>query len=1503
MSNSLDPKTIRKYFKDQKPPNLEELKKKGERFTDPYFQPTLNSIVGKDSNGNFVDTKIGQDKLDELEKDDPGSTTGKYTWKRITQIPGTWKVFEGEIEMEDIAQGLLGDCYFLTALSALSNYPYLIKSLFRTDEFNDMGYYEVILFIDGEWQVVFVDDYIVYYEGDEYEPFIPYAQPHNDELWTMILEKAWAKVNGGFALINGGLVRDALIALTGFPSIVYLHNPDKIDELFEKIEDGTVQNTIMSVGSRNLTAVKKRGIEKGHAYTILEGKSYEKDDSYLDLIKVRNPWGEGEWNGDWSDKSNKWTPELKKYFGFVDEDDGIFWISSNDYVANFASTSICYLLYGAMIKHFYFENEHFLKAPAVFNMHLKEASKVSISILFKDEKFNRTMHDATHPFSIVLCKYNDKKEIETFINKYDYKNNVEIVEDLDKGYYVIWLYCDYENIKNDNSFKYVMRLCSTKQNKVEFIGMDPNFYLIQKLITSYYKKKNEQIFSDSKKSIIVYDQKITQNGLNHFLYYNKSESEMWVVEASPVYFENINLFPPFRGLTNIKFKIPPGKAVAIIGMSPNGKAKLGYRNKHYLVLSNETQPELDVDSFLKVDLNENNTERKGLRTGSYKLVEKSQLKDIPVFTGIQEEQEKEKERKLLEDKIEKKKIYNLLFKEKFMDEATKKKEEEKKRLLQWEEEKEKVRQEKEAERIKQENSTVRTKEELILKYPREMALLEQHFKDADQSKDLQWKIITIERGTYAGQVQQNTEICDGTGIFFWKDSPYITIGQFKKGVTDGICLIMKSDLSLIYHGTIKEGKKEGEGMLVYERNEKGEPVEYYKGTFKNDKLQGFGVNHYKNGSEWIGTFNENEQNGYGLFVNGERYSITKYSNGAFTSEIVLTKEQIEKIKQAAKELKYKLFQEFYEINKKQQEQKDEACFIVQKMEHGVEEEKIDAKHREFLEKLNKAKTEEPFMVGKLYDLYNPDDPNKEEDFNEEHFVVMDLGEGKKYIGEYDNGKKNGKGAFFNGENYFIGYFKDDKPKGFIFKYNKDKVLICKGTFNENYEIQGKGTFYFNGNMFKGEISNGLPNGHGTMFFADGLEYVVGNFVQGKLEGEVTYYSSKGLLYKIVNYKDGKQIKEDEDKVHYQKEIEKDKEGIKILDKLSKEYPEVIKRLKKLPPAKIFDKQLTWGKKINKNGDIYIGQMAKGEDPFGRGCWIYATHRNVKYYIGALKHGAPHGSGCLYKEDWTLIFRGNFEYGERRGFGVQIKDGNYYGYFKTNNKSGLGVFENLDGLIYEGHFENGEKDGKGYNINYKDKTIEEITYREGNIEGIGEQETYNKKKQRKLMTQQISSIPKKYKKYIDMYLQLESKGNSLMASHGLKEDGESIYIGEMNKIGFMHGRGVLINNNTRTYYVGYFENNMKEGKGRIYQKNGFIQYEGSFHLDNPLGKGKYYFKDSYSTIEGVFDEVGEGEGIYTFEDGSYWKGNFFGWKKNGEGELFDEDGNSKGKKSYDLNRPL
>ena len=45
------------------------------------------------------------------------------------------------------------------------------------------------------------------------------------------------------------------------------------------------------------------------------------------LVKLRNPWGKGEWSGDWSDGCYKWTPQLKKQLNFVNQDDGSFFMS------------------------------------------------------------------------------------------------------------------------------------------------------------------------------------------------------------------------------------------------------------------------------------------------------------------------------------------------------------------------------------------------------------------------------------------------------------------------------------------------------------------------------------------------------------------------------------------------------------------------------------------------------------------------------------------------------------------------------------------------------------------------------------------------------------------------------------------------------------------------------------------------------------------------------------------------------------------------------------------------------------------------------------------------------------------------------------------------------------------------------------------------------------------------------------------------------------------------
>ena len=46
---------------------------------------------------------------------------------------------------------------------------------------------------------------------------------------------------------------------------------------------------------------------------------------------MRNPWGNFEWQGDWGDKSDCWTPELKLQLDLKeDADDGLFWMSFDD---------------------------------------------------------------------------------------------------------------------------------------------------------------------------------------------------------------------------------------------------------------------------------------------------------------------------------------------------------------------------------------------------------------------------------------------------------------------------------------------------------------------------------------------------------------------------------------------------------------------------------------------------------------------------------------------------------------------------------------------------------------------------------------------------------------------------------------------------------------------------------------------------------------------------------------------------------------------------------------------------------------------------------------------------------------------------------------------------------------------------------------------------------------------------------------------------------------------
>ena len=82
------------------------------------------------------------------------------------------------------------------------------------------------------------------------------------------------------------------------------------------------------------------GLVNNHAYTLLDIKNVLDDSGNVvtTLAKVRNPWaGEG-YKGPWSDKSDEWTDSYKEQLGYVNANDGIFWLPYDKYLEVFYIT-------------------------------------------------------------------------------------------------------------------------------------------------------------------------------------------------------------------------------------------------------------------------------------------------------------------------------------------------------------------------------------------------------------------------------------------------------------------------------------------------------------------------------------------------------------------------------------------------------------------------------------------------------------------------------------------------------------------------------------------------------------------------------------------------------------------------------------------------------------------------------------------------------------------------------------------------------------------------------------------------------------------------------------------------------------------------------------------------------------------------------------------------------------------------------------------------------------
>lgn len=142
-------------------------------------------------------------------------------------------------------------------------------------------------------------------------------------------------------------------------------------------------------------------------------------------------------------------------------------------------------------------------------------------------------------------------------------------------------------------------------------------------------------------------------------------------------------------------------------------------------------------------------------------------------------------------------------------------------------------------------------------------------------------------------------------------------------------------------------------------------------------------------------------------------------------------------------------------------------------------------------------------------------------------VVEHYSDGSKYEGEKYLDKRHGRGVFTFKEGYrYEGNWEDGFMSGFGIFWFDDRTRIYEGEWQNNV-FNGRGTAYnhelsprpdFNGTdfrvlkgnwiKFEGLFRNGMKNGLGTLFIANG-DVFVGNFVNDVIHGRGSFTNSKG----------------------------------------------------------------------------------------------------------------------------------------------------------------------------------------------------------------------------------------------------------------------------------------------------------------------------------------------------------------------------------------------------------